>query len=110
MAGKKNTKGAPRYNMPYAIFFFSVLMIYDLNYHGEWYGKKNLIACKRGGSGAGLGGSNSSNTDDDDVEPDSYVEEGKSGKPIYETADGKTVEDDEVLEDTDKSKSALDTT
>ncbi|KAI3743488.1 hypothetical protein L1987_61198 [Smallanthus sonchifolius] len=22
-----------------------VLMIYDLNYHGEWYGKKNLIAC-----------------------------------------------------------------
>ncbi|KAI3826887.1 hypothetical protein L1987_00947 [Smallanthus sonchifolius] len=35
--------------------------------------------------------------------------DGKSGNPICETADGKIVEDEDVLEDTDNPKSSLDT-
>ncbi|KAI3813803.1 hypothetical protein L1987_18538 [Smallanthus sonchifolius] len=65
-----------------------------------------------GGSGVRLDGLDSSDTDDDDddVNPDVVVQESQGRKPVYEIADGKTIETDDVLKDTDNPKTSLDTT
>ncbi|KAI3798049.1 hypothetical protein L1987_33316 [Smallanthus sonchifolius] len=45
--------------------------------------------------------------DNDQGGNESYVQEGKGGKPLYETANGKTVENDDDMEDTDTPRSVM---